>query len=132
MSDFPSKFEKTVDLMIRSFRRIEKEYKEGSGKYSGVELLTDMLTKGEIKPSVYFKVREAIENYNTPYKIVISPEVIPPMNDKLRERILNEKFNDEGVFFEIKKMTYDEIMETYGDVFTDEQKDALKSLIKNK
>ena len=66
--------ERTVDTLyqlIKYCRHTEKEYKEKDGKHSGVELLTELLTQGAMKMDLYLRVREAVENYETPYEITL-------------------------------------------------------------
>lgn len=61
----------TLDQLIRYCRHQEKEYKEGNGEISGVTFLTEMLTQGAMKMDLYLRVREAVENYTTPYEITL-------------------------------------------------------------
>lgn len=55
-----------IDQLIKYCRHTEKEYREKSGKISGIELLNELLTQGEIKMDLYLRLREAVENYETP------------------------------------------------------------------
>lgn len=60
-----------INEMIEYFRLIEKEKKEMKRGIGGVEMLTDMLTQGSIKMNLYLKIKEAIQNPDTPYKITV-------------------------------------------------------------
>lgn len=61
----------TLDQLIRYCRHVEKEYKEKDGEHSGLAMLGELLKQGAMKMDLYLKVREAVENYNTPYEITL-------------------------------------------------------------
>jgi hypothetical protein len=65
------KMQNTIDEVIKRLRYIEKEHKEGKAKFSGIEHLTLVLQSGYITMSMYLKMREIIENPETPYEITI-------------------------------------------------------------
>ena len=73
----PIMFEKEFEtrhywpLLKETAKKYKIEYKEKDGKHSGVELLTELLTQGAMKMDLYLKVREAVENYETPYEITL-------------------------------------------------------------
>ena len=60
-----------LDQLIRYLRYTEKEYREKDGKHSGVEILNELLTQGVMKMDLCLNVREAVENYETPYEIIL-------------------------------------------------------------
>ena len=61
----------TLDQLIKYCRHTEKEYREKDGKMSGIELLNELLTQGAMKMDLYLRVREVVENYETPYEITL-------------------------------------------------------------
>ncbi len=40
----------------------------------GIELLTEMLTQGYIKTNLYLQIKKAVEDIETPYKIIANDE----------------------------------------------------------
>ena len=59
----------TIDNSIKHLRIMEKEYQIGKREMGGVQILNTWVQDGTIKPELYFKMREAIENPETPYII---------------------------------------------------------------
>ena len=62
---------RTLDQMIKHLRYVEERYKKGESEHSGLLLLGELLKQGTIKMDMYLKIREIVENYNTPYEIVL-------------------------------------------------------------
>ena len=60
----------TIEKMIEFYRRIEKEFQEGDGKTSAIEMLNGLLQDG-MKFPLYLKIREAVIRYNTPYEVIV-------------------------------------------------------------
>ena len=59
----------TIEQIIEYCRNIQKEYILGDGEISGVRLLTELLIQGGMEFNQYLIIKEAVENYNTPYEI---------------------------------------------------------------
>jgi len=59
----------TIEQIIEYCRNVQKEYILGDVEVSGVELLTELFIKGGMESHQYLIMKEAIENYNTPYEI---------------------------------------------------------------
>src|ERR1700748_1567971 len=67
--EFPTIYEKSIKELIENFRALEKS---NTGK--GIESLSDFQFEANFDAKLYFKLREAIRNFNTPYKIIFTDE----------------------------------------------------------
>ena len=68
---YEGKVVEALDQLIRHCRHVEKEYREGNREFGGVYLLGELVKQGTMKMSLYLRVREAVENYTTPYEITV-------------------------------------------------------------
>lgn len=75
--EYKSKLDLTVDSLVKYLRHYEKKkYEEGiedlwKDTIGGLDMLYEMLQRGEITVSNYLAIRPAVEYYKTPYEIKI-------------------------------------------------------------
>lgn len=61
----------TIERMIEFYRRIEKEFQEGKGESSGLDMLNLLLQEGSMNFNMFLKIRHAVLYYNSPYEVII-------------------------------------------------------------
>lgn len=68
---FTNLIEDSLIKIIDFCRWQQGGYERGKAKASGLDVLEDLFNKDIVPTSSYDKIKEAVENYNDPYEIVV-------------------------------------------------------------
>jgi hypothetical protein len=68
--NYNDKPKQLAEQIIKMLRNQQKEYSEGQTTVSGLAVAQDMVQQGAMTVSLLIHLRQAVINYDTPFKIV--------------------------------------------------------------